>query len=175
MATCRGCGKTGLFVFVDDDGFCSNCRRGYKKVLKQAQRLASESESAQKSASLTPDNYQGQARSYHYKDVSPWIVWQFGGSYGKDCKSAGIRRGDKIDLVPHRRKDEPKEISLCWHGTEIAHMRSNRMRDMVHQWRKADLPVLCVVSHVGGESNLLLEFAFYGHPSSAKAHKNPNK
>lgn len=171
MSTCRSCGRTGLFVFVDSDGLCSNCRKGYQKALKQSQRLQSELETVQKADALTPDVYGGHERSYLYKDVSAWVVWQFGGSYGKDCKGAGIRRGDKIDLIPRRRKDEPKEISLCWRGTEVAHMRSGRMRDMVHRWRKSHLPVLCMVSHVGGESNLLLEFAFYGSPPSNYSRK----
>ena len=114
---------------------------------------------------LTPASYNGRSRKYHYKDVNVWVRWEYGGHYGKSCESIGMKRGDALQLLPPKEKDEdPHSVAIVWNGTEIGYMKTNRMRDMVHSWNAANLPVLAFVSHVGGEEKLLVEFAFYGSP-----------
>lgn len=115
---------------------------------------------------LTPQSIDGHNRRYHYKDVNIWVVWQFSGHYGKSLNSSGMRRGDSVDLRSPRKKDEdPKAIAVYWKGNEIGYMKSNRLRDMVHQWKAAGLPVRAIISQVGGEQKVYIEFAFYGIPT----------
>lgn len=114
----------------------------------------------------TPASLNGVARKYHYKDVCVWVRWEYGGHYGKSCESIGMKRGDALKLLPPKEKDQdPGSVAIYWNGTEIGYMKTNRMRDMVHSWQAANLPVLAVVSYVGGEDKLLVEFAFYGCPN----------
>lgn len=168
MAVCRRCGRKGLLVLVDSDGLCSACRK--ESVQENIFRAL-----VNPSGELTPETCDDLSRSYHYTDVNPYIVWQYGGQYGKTCKSIGIKRGDPVILRPLGLPDEPQNISVFWNDLEIAHMRSNRLRGMVHQWHEAGLPVLCKVFKVGGEENLLLEFAFYGKPVSNRTSSSAKK
>lgn len=166
MPTCKNCGRKGLFLLLDSNGLCSNCHResarANKSIRRQIEQLEKERNAVLSSKDLTPEEVDGYSRSYHYKDVNVWVFWQYGGRYGKTCKSIGMRRGDTVELVPHHRKDDPKQISIRWRDIEVANMKTSRMRDMVHLWKKANLPIRCVVSSVGGEQKLLLEFSFYG-------------
>lgn len=173
MAVCRRCGRKGLFVLVDADGLCSACRKdSLKASILHTFTAPFHNDPFE---DLTPETYDGLPRSYHYTDVNPYVVWQYGGRYGKTCKSIGIRRGDPIIPRPLSLPDEPKNISLFWKDLEIAHMRSNRLRGMVYQWQENNLPILCKVFRVGGEENLLLEFAFYGKPVSSHAGSSAKK
>lgn len=118
-------------------------------------------------ADLTPGSIAGKKRRYHYKDVNIWVKWEYGGHYGKSCESIGMKRGDALDLLPPKEKNEdPDAIAVCWKGTEIGFMKTNRLRSMVHQWKAAGLPVLAIVTQVGGEQKIYIEFAFYGAPKS---------
>ena len=138
------------------------------------QILAKESEhqAANSAPDLTPDRFMGYPRKYNYKDVAVWIVWQYGGQYGTSCESAGIRCGDHLDLVPISSSDS-NGIAIYWKENHIGFMKENRMQGMVYDWKNAGLPVQAVVSFVGGESKLLVEFAFYGTPSTP--HPNTKK
>lgn len=173
MVKCKKCGREGLFLLVGLDGLCSNCRKQeretdsmIRKINRQIHRLEAEREAVVSAPELTPPEVDGYSRSYHYKDVNVWVNWQYGGQYGKSCADIGMRRGDVVELVPHRRKDDPEQVSIRWHGMEVANMKTSRMRKMVRQWQKAKLPIRCVVAAVGGEQKLLLEFAFYGKPKT---------
>lgn len=170
MPKCKGCGKEKLLLL---QGLCSNCRKaekstkiGVSQIVKQVEQLSKEREKVVNSKDLTPDNFKGFTRSYHYKDVNVTIYWQYGGQYGKDCKSIGMKRGQHIELLLKPQEDDKGKVAICWNGIEVAMMKSNRLRNMVHQWLANDLPVQCVVAAVGGEQKLLLEFAFYGKPNS---------
>ena len=144
MPKCKGCGKEKLLLL---QGLCSNCRKaekstkiGVSQIVKQVEQLSKEREKAVN------------------------IYWQYGGQYGKDCKSIGMKRGQHVELVPHPEEEDPSNISILWKNKEIAKMKDNRLRGMVHQWFDRELPVQCIVASVGGEQKLLLEFAFYGRP-----------
>lgn len=131
----------------------------------QIKNLQQEHSAAVSSPNLTPESINGKLRSYHYKDVDIWVKWQYCGRYGESCESIGMKRGDTLQLKPPSAADEdPKSIAIYWKGNEIGYMKTNRMRDMVHQWNAAELPVLAIVSHVGGDSKVLVEFAFYSKP-----------
>lgn len=178
MGICKKCGRRGLFLLIGLDGLCTDCRKAVRaadqavrQINQQIKRLDGERDFALSAQDLTPQQADGYARSYHYKDVNVWVDWQYGGQYGKSCASIGMRRGDEVELVPHRRKDDPEQISIRWHGIEVANMKTNRMRSMVHQWQAAKLPVRCAVAAVGGEQKLLLEFSFYGRPNSEASRK----
>ena len=173
MPTCKKCGRKGIFVLVDKDGLCLSCRdeerdadRAVWQINRQVQKLEGERKAVLCASGLTPEEVEGLARSYHYKDVNVWVDWRYGGQYGKSCASIGMRRGDMVELVPHRRKDDPEQVSIRWKGMEVANMKTGRMRTMVRKWQAAKLPVRCVVAAVGGEQTLLLAFAFYGKPDS---------
>ena len=173
MPICKKCGRKGFFIFVDMDGLCASCRkaerdvdRAVRQINRQGRELEMERASVLAATDLTPEEIDGLARSYHYKDVNVWVDWRYGGQYGKNCASIGMRRGDMVELVPHRRKDDPEQVSIRWKGMEVANMKTGRMRGMVRQWQAAKLPVRCVVAAVGGEQKLLLEFSFYGKPDS---------
>ena len=179
MGICKKCGRKGLFLLIGRDGLCGNCRKTYRetettirKIDRQIEQLDKERDSVLSAPDLTPQEVDGHIRSYHYKDVNVWVNWQYGGVYGKSCASIGMRRGDLVELVPHRRKDDPEQVSVRWNGVEIANMKTGRMRGMVQQWYAAKLPVRCVVSAVGGEQKLLLEFAFYGRPKFENKQKS---
>lgn len=173
MAVCKQCKHKGIFLFLNSDGLCKKCQLAKQKAAKsmirsinhQVKKLEKERNAVLSGDDLTPEEIDGHHRSYHYKDVNVFVVWQYGGQYGKNCKSIGMRRGDIVELVPHRQKEDPDQIAISWRGIEVAHMKTNRLRGMVHQWQAAKLPVLCIVASVGGEQKLLLEFAFYGKPS----------
>ena len=138
----------------------------YSDIDKQIAEIESEHTLAKELPDLTPATYSGYNRKYHYKDVNVWVRWEYGGQYGKSCESIGMMRGDQLQLRQPKEKDqETGSIAICWKNTEIGYMKTNRMRDMVHSWQVANLPVLAFVSHVGGEEKLLVEFAFYGAPS----------
>lgn len=121
---------------------------------------------------LTPPNLSGKNRRYHYKDVEIVVFWQFGGRYGTTCGDLGVNRGDVVSLQPpQERTDDPDDIAINWRGTDLGVMKNNRLRTMVHQWKDAGLPVLAIVSQVGGVHKLLIEFAFYGYPKSENKYK----
>lgn len=141
---------------------------------RQIEAKQSERQATNSSPDLTPEVLMGYFRKYHYKDVSVWIIWQYGGQYGQTCESAGIKRGDLLELIPSSdNSSDPNSISIYWKEQHIGFMKENRMQGMVHAWKKAGLPVQAVVSFVGGESKLLVEFAFYGTPSTP--HPNTRK
>ena len=140
-----------------------------KKVLKQidnqVESLTKEREKVNSSDSLTPEFISNKKRRYHYKDVNVIVYWQYGGQYGKTCKSIGMKRGDFVELLPPQQNtDDPDDIAIKWKGIDIGIMKPNKLRSMVHEWKAAGLPVLAIVSQVGGEQKLFLEFAFYGFP-----------
>lgn len=177
MAICRICGRKKPAAFLSRDGICNACQKQIKesieKINKQIQNLQMEHEAVLESADLTPETIFDFQRAYHYKDVNVWVVWQYSGRYGKTCSSLGMKRGDLVDLYPHQIEDDPKSVTILWHETEIAHMKNNRLRDMVLKWQAENLPVLAVVSAVGGEQKLMLEFAFYKRSSKmTEAGKN---
>lgn len=114
---------------------------------------------------LSPEILAGRKRRYHYKDVNIYIKWQYGGHYKDSCASIGMKRGDVLELLPPTEpNDDPEAIAVYWRNIEIGNMKTNRLRSMVHQWKNAGLPVLALVSDVGGEEMLYIEFAFYGTP-----------
>lgn len=146
----------------------------FDDIDRQIETKQAERQIANSSPDLTPEVLMGYSRKYHYKDVSVWIVWQYGGQYGQTCESAGIKRGDLLELIPSSdNASDPNSISIYWKEQHIGFMKENRMQGMVHDWKKAGLPVQAVVSFVGGESKLLVEFAFYGTPSTP--HPNTKK
>lgn len=161
----------GIFGFhkkKDSIRVVSN-KNGIKELNEQIAKLDAEHDQTINSTDLTPEAVSGKKRKYHYKDVAIWVVWQYGGQYGKSCESIGMRRGDVVELLPlPENDDDPESISVYWKGTHIGFMKSNRMRTMVHQWKDAGLPVIAIVSHVGGETKILLEFAFYGYIPKTK-------
>lgn len=117
---------------------------------------------ATNSTFLAPDIIAQHKRNYHYPDVEIWVNWQYGGFYGKSCENAGIKRGNMLDLIYDPNPDDPDAIAVVWEDQVIGHLKSNRLRGMVRQWQSEDLPIFCAVSHVGGETKILIELAFYG-------------
>lgn len=165
---CKNCGKPSIFLL---QGLCSDCRKVeketsgfWKEINRQVQALSNERNAVLNEPDLTPKEINGYLRSYHYKDVNVYVVWQYSGQYGKTCKSIGMKRGQHVELVQHPEEEDPSNISILWKNKEIAKMKDNRLRGMVHQWFDRELPVQCIVASVGGEQKLLLEFAFYGRP-----------
>lgn len=118
--------------------------------------------------SLAPSVLNLATRTYHYHDVNIWVAWQYGGHYGKDCKSAGMKRGDSIQLVSKAEPDDKEAVVVRWKGKTIGSMKSNRLRGMVRKWKSSRLPIYCAISGVGGKGNLYLEIAFYGMPKQKK-------
>ena len=144
-------------------------RIAYHELDKQIERREAEHAHVMQLGDLSPNTFDGHKRRYHYKDVAVWVRWEYGGQYGKSCQSIGIKVGDALELLPAKgNHQEPGSVAVCWKGTEIGHMKTTRMRDMVHSWQAAQLPVLAFASHVGGEEKLLIEFAFYGSPPHNK-------
>lgn len=124
-------------------------------------------------ADLTPEIHNGKKRSYHYKDVNIWVVWQYGGQYGKSLGSIGVGRGDDLCLKPVTHSDDDDfNVEVYWNDLLIGHMKKNRLAGMVSDWQKADLPVLAKVAHVGGEEKLYMELSFYGKPKTSKKADN---
>lgn len=166
MAKCAKCGRKSLFLWVDQNGICNRCNeeidRAMKSINAQIVSLKEERVTVQNLPKLAPEELNGKKISYHYPDVNIWITWQYSGQYGKSCESAGMKRGDKLELKPHKEKEDPDAIQVYWNGEFIGHMKSNRLREMVKQWKSQHLPIFCAVSAVGGEQKLLLELAFYG-------------
>ncbi len=163
----------GLVIFglIFGSGFLAlkfGLRRFPKKqvlgndIYAQIENIHQDHAQALASSNFTPEQIGTHKRSYHYKDVEIWVTWQYSGRYEKSCESAGIRCGDHLDLVCDNHDEDPDSVSVLWKGDIIGHMKSNRMRIMVRQWQENGLPVFCAVSHVGGETKILLEFAFYG-------------
>ena len=132
---------------------------------KQGERKDAERTQVNEMVALTPSTYNCLKRRYHYKDVNIRIRWEYSGQYGKSCQSIGMKRGDVLQLLPPKEKDqEPGAVAVVWKGIEVGYMKANRMQDMVHSWQAAKLPVLATVARVGGEEQLYIEFAFYGSP-----------
>ena len=115
-----------------------------------------------------PEQISGHEKSYYYEAVEIWVDWRYGGRYGKDCKDLGIRKGDRLHLVPEPTRDIPKSVSVYWKNTKVGVMKENRLQDMVHQWLDADLPIYCAAAAVGGNEKLQLELCFYGKPGKNK-------
>lgn len=169
---CKNCGKISVFLL---QGLCNDCRKAEKEkdrvweeIKRQVQDLSNERNAVLNMPELTPKEINGYPRSYHYKDVNVYVGWQYSGQYGKTCKSIGMKRGQHVELVQHPKEEDPSNISILWKNKEVAKMKDNRLRGMVHQWLNSELPVQCIVAFVGGEQKLLLEFAFYGKPGRAK-------
>ena len=93
-------------------------------------------------------------------------MWQFGGMYGKTCASAGMYRGQTLELLPQKHEGDKDAVLVRWKDQDVAVMRSNRMRDMVRAWISDGLPVIAKAYVVGGEDNLLLEVAFLWESSA---------
>lgn len=137
----------------------------YHDIGKQIERKDAERAMVNDSMDLTPPTYNGHTRKYHYKDVNIRVRWEYCGHYGKSCKSIGMKYGDVLDLLPPQDPDEDRNsVAVVWHGKEIGYMKANRLQDMVHSWQAAGLPVLAIVSMVGKEEKLYVEFSFYGTP-----------
>lgn len=142
-------------------------RKAYlNNIIAQAQQKGLEHDAAISSTSLAPSTIARKELSYHYQDVEIVISWKYCGSYGKTVKSLGVKRGDTFELVFDHEEEDRDSVAVVWYGETVGHMRENRMRDMVRKWKRAKYPVFCAASHVGGESKLLLEFAFYGYISN---------
>lgn len=139
-----------------------------KETSKQMKQLEKETEKVLSSVDLTPGEFSGHQRKYHYKDVSPWIIWQYSGQYGKDCKGAGIRKGDSLNLIEQPTKEDSDCVAIFWKKKHIGYMKNSRLRHMVKLWNHNGLPVIARVSHIGGEHNLMYEIAFYGSPAKPK-------
>lgn len=138
----------------------------YSDIDKQIVEIEAEHALAKEMPDLTPATKDGHNREYHYKDVNVWVRWEYGGQYGKSCESIGMKRGDQLQLRQPKEKDQDSgAVAIYWKNTEIGYMKTNRMCDMVHSWHTAKLPILAVVSYIGGEEKLLVEFAFYGKPA----------
>lgn len=168
--------RPAFFRFLAEKNFRSALRSlakdydatqaAYDDLDRQILQREAEHSLAAELPDLTPASLNGNNRKYHYKDVNVWVRWEYGGQYGKSCESIGMKRGDALQLRPPKEKDpDPGSVAIYWKGTEIGYMKTNRMRDMVHSWHAANLPVLAVVSYVGGEEKLLVEFSFYGTPT----------
>lgn len=130
---------------------------------KQVAAAERERETVEAAPALAPETLGGKKRKYHYKDIAIWITWEYSGQYGKSCESIGMKRGDPVSLVPEPAENDMEAISVYWKGKRIGAMKSNRLRGMVRAWMTDGLPVFCAVSSVGGQSRLMLEFAFYGY------------
>lgn len=144
-----------------------------KKVINPAETPAEPHEKPPRE--YTPTTYNGLERSYHYTEVEVRVLWQFGGMYGKTCASAGMYRGQTLELLPQKHEGDKDAVLVRWKDQDVAVMRSNRMRDMVRAWISDGLPVIAKAYEVGGEDNLLLEVAFYGkaqHHASVKKADN---
>ena len=143
-----------------------------KELQQQIQTKQEELDKVLASDDLTPESLGNNHRRYHYKDVNIIVFWQYGGHYGKTCEDIGVRRGDVVDLLPPKNKtDDPEDIAVNWNGIDLGIMKNNRLRSMVHQWKNAGLPVLAIVSQVGGVNKLFIEFAFYGYPKTTNSTK----
>lgn len=143
--------------------------RAISDINKQIDTLEKEREKVLSSDDLTPKAINGKDRQYHYKDVNIWVDWQFSGRYGKSCESAGMKRGDEVQLrLINNDPEEPKAVGVFWNKQKIGYMKSNSLRDMVRSWRASRLPIRAIISQVGGEQKLFLEFAFYGAPKKYK-------
>lgn len=137
----------------------------YHEIDKQIERKEAERALVNEAADLTPPIYNDLKRKYHYKDVNIRVRWEYCGRYGKSCKSIGMKCGDVLQLLPPQDPtEELSSVAIVWHGMEIGYMKTNRLQDMVLSWQSAQLPVLAIVSMVGGEEKLYIEFAFYGTP-----------
>ena len=152
----------GLLSFVKDK---VSAKIGDAELKKQLGHIKREQQAVLSSEDLTPTELKGAKRSYHYKDVCPWIIWQYSGRYGKSCETIGIKRGDIISLTPVKDDDDPEAIGVYYKKTLIGHLRTNRLRSMIISWQASKLPVIAYASAVGGEHKLLLEIAFYGRPN----------
>ena len=71
-----------------------------KKVINPAETSAEPHEKPPRE--YTPTTYNGLERSYHYTEVEVRVLWQFGGMYGKTCASAGMYRGQTLELLPQK-------------------------------------------------------------------------
>lgn len=159
----------GLFDFLKkkDSPLISNNDDFPEELQQQIHALQYEHDKVLASHDLTPESLGNTQRRYHYKDINIIVFWQYGGQYGKTCESIGVRRGDVVYLQPPQNKtDDPEDIAINWKGIDLGIMKQNRLRSMVHQWKSAGLPVLAIVSQVGGVHKLFIEFAFYGSPKA---------
>lgn len=160
-------GLLGFLKGLEDRAEKAKTDQIISSVNKQIETMAEERESVLASDDLTPETIGGKRRKYHYKDVNIWVVWQYSGRYGKSCKSAGIKRGDPVQLrAVNNDPEDPEAIAVYWNGDKIGYMKTNRLRNMVRSWRKARLPIRAIVSQVGGEQKIFLELAFYGNPKT---------
>lgn len=159
----------GLFDFLKKERTIEVIQnnKSYEELGRQIRDLEEERAKVADSKDLTPESIAGKKRKYHYKDVNIVLSWKYSGQYGETCSSIGMKRGDMVELLqPNCKTDDPEEITVNWKGIDIGVMKNNRLRSMVHQWKRAGYPVLSVVSQVGGEQKLFIEFAFYGSPKT---------
>lgn len=146
-----------------------NRKTTLSEIEREVATLEKERNQTLNSDDLTPKVLDGKERRYHYKDINIYVSWQFGGRYGKDCKSIGMKRGDELQLkLINNDPEDPEAVGVYWNHQRIGSMKSNRLRGMVRDWKAAKLPILAAASHVGGKQKLLLELAFYGAPQSKK-------
>jgi len=156
-------------------GWVYDTVKAYKKMKtddKQLQDMILENETITNEMSvvrelrkLAPDKIDQESLSYHYQDVNIHIAWQYGGHYGKSCKSIGVKRGDPLELNIEESEEQGTIVAVYWKGERIGEMKTNRLADMVIQWKDSDLPVFCAVSFLGGNNRIYFEFAFYGRPA----------
>ena len=117
---------------------------------------------------LAPDEMDGLKMTYHYQDVRLEVPWQIGGGYGQSTKSIGVKRGDRLEIVPNpttvNGEQDPHNISIMWKRTILGDMRANKLRTMVHSWLQAGLPIYCGVTMPSTDRRFYIEFGFYGKP-----------
>jgi hypothetical protein len=142
---------------------------GCKAVGEQIRKKEQETETALSAENLTPETMNGKKRSYHYKDVSIYVTWQYSGRYGKTLSDLGMKRGSEVSLILDPQSDDPECVRVCFNDVCIGNMRTSRMRSMVYQWNEKGLPIMAVANSVGGEYKLLLEIAFYGYVRKQKS------
>lgn len=141
----------------------------YAEAMREKEARVQEQEFINSQSALFPPTMGTLSRSYHYQDIEIVLDWRYGGHYGKTCRDIGVKRGDRLDLIVTPIAEEsfsdPDNIAVYWNGVNLGRMKNNRLREMVHKWQKAQLPILAAVSNTGDWSKLYLELAFYGKPA----------
>lgn len=143
-----------------------------RKKQDKIDAFLSEYEKIQNAPQLAPNEINGLALTYHYKDVRIRAPYNLSGKYGeKSVAAIGARRGDMLTLVFDPRtvdgEKDPLNVAVMWKKTKIGDMRNNRMRDMVHEWRQAKLPIFCAMAYPAPDRGFFLEFGFYGKPGKS--------
>lgn len=137
-------------------------KRFWNSIDRQIKTKEAEREKAQSNESIAPPSIAGYSKKYHYKDVSVGVVWQYGGHYGKTLQDIGVKRGDRLHLIPEPSEENDRDVSIYHDNIKIGYMYRNRMAAMVYAWSKRNLPIFAVVNSLGKEQRLIIEVAFYG-------------